>query len=188
MYYNLQPNEGVLLQSIHVMRVGGSDSCDELILTNKNIIYVDRAQNSMAVKNVLYFPINKVKRVNDQPQVTLGLNGVNGKPQLQVFFNESMESFEFLKHSKSEINKWIKAIIAAIEEDDYEGNPKAIKGVKWVTESIRDTIGVIKSTFSDQPKKEPNTATKCIGCRAPLSGKRNTVVTCKYCNTSQKLK
>jgi len=188
MDFKLQPNEGVLIQSINIKRVGASDFFDELILTNLNIIYVDRGKFRRKVINVIYYPIVEIKRLKNKPQISFGLNGKNGSPQLQIYFNNGKESFEFARKSKKEINKWIKAINSLVQNKTIERQSKAIPGVKVVTETIRDTFGVIANTLTENLRKKQIITTKCIGCYAPLTGGKNETVVCKYCNTKQKIK
>ncbi|QWC00206.1 hypothetical protein KHQ88_01170 [Mycoplasmatota bacterium] len=185
MDYNLQIDEGVLLQSIKVKRMGGSDSLDELILTNLNIIYIDRGRYTKNVKKVLYFPVEDIKRIDGKAQVALGQNGRNSSLQLQIYFNNGVESFEFSKKAKKEIKKWIKTINSIIDNMEIEEESKAIPGVKVVTETIRDTFGVIANTLT---KNKKLLTSKCTGCNAILTGYKKEVVRCKYCDTKNIIK
>ncbi len=188
MDYNLQPNEGVLLQSINVKHAGASDSCDELILTNLNIIYIDRGAFTKKVKNVIYYPLKQLKKVNGKPQILSGVNGKDGSLQLQLFFYDCQESFEFSSKAKKEIGKWIRSINSVIEGFEVENEENhAIPGVAKVAKTIRDTITTFTGVLTEKSKNKKMITSKCNGCMAQLSGIKGEVVKCNHCDNKQKL-
>lgn len=190
----LQPNEGIIFQSDNV-RHGSSvwaSSNDELILTNINIIYV--AKNAFGkVKNIQKYPLNQLKVVNGQPQVMMGKNSQGG-PQLQFYFRNGQESFEFSHFGRKEISKWIDGIYQAVTGNPVPATDRknfmAIPGTEQVVGTVKDTIGAFKDALGLKSKgnfETGNVTVKCIGCMAPLSGAKGETVRCKYCDTEQTL-
>ena len=188
MKYELKPNEGIILQTINVKRVGGADFADELILTNLNIIYVDRGMLTKRVVNVKYYPLNRLKMLEGKPQVIKSLNGKNGASQLTIQFNNESVSFQFSFRSNRNIKKWIKKITEVSTGEKYIDHGNAIPGAKKTVRIIRDTIGAVGSVLKEKKTSDKIITVKCSACKASMSGNKNQVLICEYCGKKQKLK
>ncbi len=184
MDYVLQPNEGIILQSINVKCVGESDSSDELILTNLNIIYIDRGVFSKKIKKVQYFPLNKLKKVNGKVQVIAGKSGVDGTLQLQFFFIDGYKAFAFSSKAKKEIAKWIKYVNSIVTGEDVAVDSEHTSSIAGkVARGLKDTVGSFTGVLFTKNNKK--IISKCAGCGAPLEGLKGTTVKCKNCDNKQ---
>lgn len=191
---SLQQNESIILQNDSVLHGGGMASyTDELYLTNLNIIYVSKGIFGK-VKGIQKFPLNQVKVVNGQAQAILGKSSDNGSPELQIYFSNGQEAFQFQSGGKKEILKWVNNISQILtgtaSQAENAKNIMAIPGSEKIFGTVKDTIGAFKDTFGIKGKENQppeNVTSKCIGCRAPLSGVKGTTVRCKYCDTDNTL-
>lgn len=178
--YNLYPNEAILLKSQDVfqgMRKG------DLVLTNLAIIWAEKNLFGK-IKNVNRIPFNQVKMYNENPQVRLGKAG-NGANQLEIYLVNGQENFSFNTTllGKREINKWINEITKAITGHAPEKSFTAIPGTEFVADTLKGTVGV----FTDSLGLKKTVSTKCMACKAPITGKKGEVFRCKYCDTQQTL-
>lgn len=180
--YDLRPNESVILKNSNVLHRGGVGSIvgtiagtyvDELILTNWNLIYVNKSMWG-SVKDIQKFPVSKIKTLNGAAQAIL--NKQNGRLQLQIFFADGQETFEFQYHPKREITKWIHEINMVISQLPFQTEEF------WENDG-RDSDGALEEGVAGYGM----VTGKCIGCRAPLSGVKGQRVRCKYCDTEQNL-
>lgn len=189
---NLQQNEAIIIHSTGVLHGGFMSAyTDELVLTNLNVIYINKGMLGK-VKNIQKFPLNQIKIINGQPQVMMGKNSQNSRPQVQIFFKNGQEAFEFQSSPKREISNWINNITKVLTGDTAQisnsKNIMAIPGAEQVAETVKDTIGAFKDTFGIGNKKIKSTQSitgKCIGCMAPISGTQGQMIRCKYCDTNQ---
>lgn len=178
--YNLYPNEAILLKSENVfkgMRKG------DLVLTNLAILWAEK--NFLGkIKNVNRIPFNQVKMYNGNPQVCLG-KAVNGTPQLEIYIVNGQEKFSFNNTLlvKREIGKWINEITKAITGYVPDKSFSAIPGTEFVADTLKGTVG----TLADSLGVKKTVSTKCMACRAPITGKKGETVRCKYCDTQQTL-
>lgn len=180
--YSLAPSEGIIIQydGVHHNR-----KRSEIVLTNQNLICIE-ANSGMfkTTYNTLKFPVNQIKVVNGQAQASVVKDGKNWV--LQVLMKNGMEKFEFSGDSfghikeKQEADKWVEQISLLLTGKSATNitDTSIMGGVK----NVLGSIGInVKS-------KEPtNVTTKCIGCRAPLSGLQGQNVCCQYCDTEQTL-
>ncbi|PFG05241.1 PH domain-containing protein [Bacillus sp. es.034] len=194
--YNLEPNESILIQHTGVLRETGSllmkPFTDELILTTKNIIWISKGMFGNT-KGVHKYPLNQVKVINGEVQ-TFVRKGSAGKPNLNVYFINGQEVFQFQNTSKREIAKWVNEISKVLTgHDSTRGSgayQSAIPGTEYLAETLKDTVGVFKNALGIKSKGETAAVTekvtkKCIGCMAPLTGTKGQSVLCKYCDTVQ---
>jgi hypothetical protein len=118
--YNLEPNESILIQRTGVLRETGSllmkPFTDELILTNKNIIWISKGMFGNT-KGVQKYPLNQVKVINGEAQ-TFVRKGSAGKPNLHVYFINGQEVFQFQNTSKREMAKWVNEISKVLTGHD----------------------------------------------------------------------
>ena len=59
--------------------------------------------------------------------------------------------------------------------------------------AIKGTLDVFAKTFTgktmdSQENTEEQVTVKCIGCRAPISGRSGMTILCRYCDSTQTLK
>lgn len=178
--YNLYPNEAILLKSEDIfqgMRKG------DLVLTNIAIIWAEK--NFLGkVKNVNRILFNEVKMYNGNPQVHLG-KASNGIPNLEIYTINGQEKFSFNNKlfAKREISKWINEITKAITGHAPDKSFTAIPE----TEFVADTLKGIVDIFTDSLGLKKTISTKCISCKAPITGKQDEIVRCTYCDTQQTL-
>ena len=187
---NLQSNETVLLKKDGVCH---GKELVELYLTNLNIIYVLKGIFGNA-KKIQKLPLNQVKIVNGRAQVFLGNYSKYERLQLQIYFINGVEVFEFLNNDKKEISMWINNISQILtgeaSQDTSVKNIMAIPGTEHIAEAMKDTIGMFRDKLgiNNKGNQKPENATiKCIGCMAPLSGIKGQTVRCKYCDTDNTL-
>lgn len=193
--YNLEPNESILMQRTGVLRETGTLMklyTDELILTNKNIIWVSKGMFGNT-KGVQKYPLNQVKVIGGEAQAFVGKSS-NGMPNLQVYFINGQEVFQFQSFSKRGIAKWVNEISKVLTgHESTRGSltsQSAIPGKEYLAETLKDTVGVFKDSFGMKSKNVPDAVPekvtkKCIGCMAPLTDTKEQSVLCRYCDTVQ---
>ncbi len=190
--FDLQPNEGIILQNEIVSReLPKGHNTGDLVLTNQNLYYVTEKGTFKKNLDIAVFPLNQIKVVNGHAQVLLG--GSNSRPTLQVLLKDSNEEFWFGNFSlpfqaKKEITNWVNAIYQLLGTEasqTADKNLKVIPGTKGLAETIKGTVGTFKETMGVKGVSDTSITCKCIGCMAPLSGKKGQKVRCKYCDTEQ---
>jgi hypothetical protein len=194
--YNLEPNESILMQRTGVLRETGSllmkPFTDELILTNRNIIWISKGMFGNT-KGVQKYPLTQLKVINGEAQAFVG-KGSAGMPNLQVYFINGQEAFQFQNSNKREMAKWVNEISKVLTgHDSTRGSvtsQSAIPGTEYLAETLKDTVGVFKNVLGITSKKVadavPEKVTKkCIGCMASLTGTKGQSVLCRYCDTVQ---
>ena len=211
---HLQPNEGIIIQSVGVLHGGMMASyTDELILTNLHIIYVKRGIFG-GVKSIRKFPVDGIKIVHGQIQAIAGKNPINNCPQLQIYFKDGKETFEFQHSARKEIARWIHSINQLLTCTNMTSDPLGnLNGTPQITEALRETVGAFKNAITGVKTKQvlegvdpvkidtaeyvasktrserstENITIKCMGCMAPVSGLKGQRVHCSYCGTEQTL-
>lgn len=165
---------------------------DELILTNKNIIWVSKGMFGNT-KGLQKYPLNQIKVINGEAQAFVG-KGSAGMPNLQVYFINGQEAFQFQNSSKRGIAKWVNEISKVLTgHDSSRGSvttQSAIPGKEYLAETLKDTVVVFKNALGITSKKVADAAPekvtkKCIGCMAPLTQTKGQNVLCRYCDTVQ---
>jgi hypothetical protein len=177
--YNLQQNEYLVLKSGEVYLVDdGYNELDELILTNKNLVYVTYVPTNQGGFNIFkkteweyvvqQYPIAQIKVFNGQAQALLG-EGEEGS-QLDIYFiNGTSLSFQFICSGKRKERK-------RKEEDQITEWINAINSLLTNTQN-----GYESSTNMSQEKE----TMKCSSCGAAISGIKGQIAHCQYCGTSQ---
>lgn len=122
----LEMDEEIILQSTEVERYGLKEiSLDEMVLTNKNIIFVyDKSTGlfSKPEKIVERIPLSNVRVVNGKVQAMMFDSDDYGMG-LQVFFkNGQREHFVFCDE-KRELPRWEKKICSLVSEDNDSSAP-----------------------------------------------------------------
>lgn len=192
---NLMPNEVVVLKEVSVAHGGIMASYkDELILTNLNLIYIDKGIFGNT-KNIVKYPLKQIKIYNGKAQVLQGALS-NGIPALEVYFINGMETFYFQTQNKKNINKWMGAIQNTINGNTSEYSQPEEAGAldvfkevgdqfKEVGQQFLDTFNLKMPNKKEKLLKEEKTSKKCSSCSAPLVGSKGAIVKCQYCDTDQ---
>lgn len=185
----LRTDEAIIIESSSILCVGsGAAYTDDLILTNFNIFWIRKGMFGK-IKEIIKWPLEHLKIIDGKPQVRKNDRGKYSSPQLQLFFLNYQYSFEFQVDDDKVIACWIKAIyelfgVAPTKEilEDAEDN--------MITKAVKGTIRTIRNIFTNdkyEEQHEVNVTRKCIGCMAPLTGVKGSIVKCKYCDTKQTL-
>ena len=203
--YRLMPNESVILKEVSVAHGGiMASTTDELLLTNMNIICVDKGIFGNT-KGFFQYPLSQIKKYNGKPQVMMGKRS-NGTRALEVYFlNGEVEYFSFASGNKKKINQWVEAINKVVVGATVEQNPEAddneyddedtlVGAFKEVGDEFKEIGSELLGAIGIQKKKKKNTKNqvqrvtqKCVSCSAPLAGVKGQVVKCSYCDTEQVL-
>lgn len=195
MNFNLASDESIIIKEINVADGGLiSPYTDELILTNRNIIHIDKGVFGN-IKTVHYYPLKDIKKYNNNAQVILTKLS-NGEHIMEIYFQNELLKFRFQYNNKKTIKKWINMInetlgFQPLETED--GINVAINEVGKQFNSVSDSIRKVflskNSINHNEVDKECSIINgKCISCSAPLTGKKGTTIKCRYCDTKQILK
>jgi len=183
----LQPNEVVLLKDERIAYNNSGMLTDELILTNLNLIHVQKSAFFERIKRVQVFPLNQIKVFNGQVWAVPG--GSKNIPSLEIdFVNGNHEVFSFGGENKKKIPLWISKINMAVTGNEIpvpNGSEWTIPGAGLVAGALKGTVDVFKKQFATPPPAPVSVATNCTGCGAPVSGIQGTAISCEYCGTVQ---
>lgn len=156
-----------------------------LMLTNQNIILI-RKNSFGIVKGFEVYPLSTLKMLGSVPQMFINTSFLSNSI-LDIYFTGSSISLTFT--TKTEAVKWFNLISKIIKEDNVdESLIEAIpeSGVDIIVKSIRNTLEVFKD--KDPLPVIKSVASKCQFCGAPITGLQDKVVTCRYCDSEQKIK
>ena len=209
--YNLEPGEFVIMQDSTVRLHSGQskETLDEIALTNRHLVLVDSVSHGL-FKRERYLkrcPLSSIRCAdNGEPQIVV--SKIRDDYRLQIAFQSETVSLSFPDNPKHEAKRWAQSIRSAaagnlagaqVEESLPSGLADAIDNVKGIVSSFtgnKDASqppgpkpGSIPAplTAPSRTVRPSVTACKCIGCRAPISGKQGSIVTCSYCDTAQTL-
>ena len=178
--FDLNADEYVVMKSDSVAVGGSSLSTNGLVLTNQCLMLVSRGVFGRH-KGSQRFPLATIKVIDGKPQAIASEN------TLEVYFKDRQEHFEFA--TRKEAKTWSRNLCALLEgkgRDPLKANDKAIPGVEYVAEALKDSVDALKRPF--RPRRAKALAAKpCGSCGAPLSGTAHAVVACDHCGSSQKL-
>lgn len=202
--YNLTSDEAIIMHSENVDLLSGKDreQLDELVLTNKNLILVNVVSTGLFSTQRLLkrCPLDSVVCPDGTPRAFLGKK--KDDYVLQVVFEQETLTLRFPINQKREAKRWADAIRYAIagdldsidtEQTHLPGDvTELVDGFKgfaaaFVSEATDVASTVSKASKSIKKTVTPKTTVQCIGCHAPLSGCKGTVLTCDYCGTKQTL-
>ena len=189
--YTLGPDEGVILEAEGVCSDASKLASDDLVLTHRRIIWVGRSLWGK-VKFTRDIPLDQVKVVNGVAQVQRSKEEHN---QIEISLRDG-RSLSFGFDTPAEAKSWVKAVSEQVvghplESEDADPKPipelqKAVKTAKNAVGSVAASFGI--STGGKGGNREVKVVSaRCIGCHAPLTGKRGEKVTCPYCDTVQVL-
>lgn len=201
--YNLKPGELVVMQESSVQLVEGSErqSLEEVVLTNKNLILVMSAQESL-FKRTRYLkrcPLGALCYERDVPQVFACK--LKGDYYLQVAFGDESITLHFSDNPRRDAERWEKGIrrAASGHPSDVHVGEDLPPEITNIVDGARDLMSGLLGASSQSPGKtggkgaktkpraSSHTTKKCIGCHAPISGRRGASVACPYCDTKQTL-
>ena len=189
MGYELGPNECIIMRHDSV-KYKGSNYRNELILTNQNLVLVEKGVFK-GIKDIYVFPLREIKKYNGEAQAIMS-KGRDGFQHLQVYFINGMQDFGF-ELGRFEIRKWIDAINKTVMGKDYK--PSSSSTTSTIGNGLGILSGMVKDTMKDvlgvdvklPPLPSSSVTTKCCSCKAPLVGKKGEIVRCKYCDTEQSI-
>ena len=180
---DLSFDEAVIIKSDRILHGGAfADFSDDLILTNKRIIYIKKGLFGNT-KSVINYPLDSIKVYNNQAQAIVGKIG-DGWPALEIYFHDSQETFGFQR--KKDILLWVEKINELITGEKTtvpETNARlVIPGSEYLAKTIKGTIETYKEAFGMKKRKE-YVSCYCKGCGAPVSGVKGESKRCPYCDT-----
>lgn len=189
--YNLLSDEAVVLKNERAFHPVGrkNGTVGELVLTNFNIIYIKKGVLG-GTKEVLKFPLNQIKIIDEKPQMNIGKRK-NGDYQLEIYFQNSEEFFYFDSFRKKEIIKWMDKISEILTGEPAKldsAQRSYIPGVYEFADTVKNTLGTVKQALGIKEKEVEKVTTRCMSCGAPIFGEKDSVVKCKFCGTKQTLK
>jgi hypothetical protein len=146
--YELRSDEAVILRSRQIRWVGGRrGGSDELILTNHNLIVVDKG--ILGRPEAEYIRLDQVKVVDGRPQA-LVTKARDGRQHLEVFMIDRTEVFVLESGGRREAVKWANAIAAAVNGKGMKVQDRttmALPGTGLVVETLRDTVGQVAKSL-----------------------------------------
>lgn len=175
--YDLDEDEAVILQETGV-NAGKFETVD-LILTNKNIIQINRGFLGGTKKSIKY-PLSKLKIFKGKANVLIGKSR-NGEKQLELYFTDCEKYYKF--NSARGERTWVHEIIKAHKDRMAESakSQKESFGKNSIFQSITGTMESAKNILS--AKRTPVKKTcKCPNCGAELTGSKGSEVQCSYCD------
>lgn len=185
--YNFSAQEFVIMKHDKVSASEKSTSfTGELILTNQNLIFIKKGKDTKKI------PLNRIKIANNKAQVFITtVTYVFHK--IEVYLLNGQEKFIFA--SKKDAERWVSKINQVITEGDIEvdDSPNApILGTEAITSVIKGTKDVLREAFglktnNSESNSIERVTMKCSYCGAPVSGNKNKVVRCSYCNSEHTL-
>lgn len=195
--YNLEPGEFLIMQEEHVF-LGPADNKQRIravALTDRTLILVNDVSTGLFRRTTMVkrCPLRRLQRSsNDEAQAFASKLGDTW--WLQLPFEGELIMLTFETSPRSTAERWAEAIRLATNGNfasiRTQGTlPPEIAGIVNSSRSLIENIkGGRGSKRTAEPARQdaPVTA-KCVGCHAPLTGRRGTTVTCSYCDTTQTL-
>lgn len=196
--YNLTPDEFVIMKEASPTLAGArKQRLDEVVLTNLSLILVMSVQEGLfkRTRYVKRLPLATLRRSEAGPQALACK--LDGMWWVQASFADDTVSFSLADNAKSTAQRWAEGIRLAAS-----GDVAAIRTASTLPPELADIASgakdVISSLFAGAAAGTPEAPAaadkpsafvtqRCIGCHAPLSGKRGSMVTCPYCDTKQTL-
>lgn len=171
--YDLDNDEAVILQTSGVFT--GTNASVDLILTNKNLIQVNKGFFG-GDKGSIKYPLSELKVLNGKANILVG-KARNGTKRLELYFSNCEVYYRF--NAPFALNKWAGAIGKA-HKDRMDSIAKSQKAPKTsLLDSVKGTLDKIV------PGKEPQIKTcKCSKCGAELTGNKGEQVICSYCDNA----
>ena len=175
--YELDSDEIVIMQENNVTE---GKTKVALILTNKNIIQVNKKTNfwgNDVDKDAVKYPLLELKDNNGKPNILIGKDA-NGRTRLELYFSGYEKYYVFDAWFAEK--KWAGAIEKAYIDrcSDKSGGNSQTFNIGSVFAPIAGLFGAGNNSGATK-----NKTTKCPRCGAELSGDRGQEVKCDYCDT-----
>ena len=192
--YQLQSDETKILTCAQAHRCGDDreQACVELTLTNRNLIYVwqIRKMFGKGTEHEDVYPLSRLKVLDGVAQAKYAEK--NDLAVLDLLFVPDEVSFVFETGDKYSSRKLVAQWLDAISQVTT-GLPSSQAAELRKTIPSVETLDVFAKTFTgktmdSQENTEEQVTVKCIGCRAPISGRSGMTIQCRYCDTTQTLK
>lgn len=173
--YVLDNDEAVIIK-LSDAHLGSGINTVDLILTNKNIIQVNKGFFG-GEKDSIKYPLTDLKNLNGKPNVRVGKSR-SGKKQLELYFFNHEIAYTLPGYFKE--NSWVSAITKAYK--------KRISDLEKSNKSGKDSLlGAIKGKIAGN-KPLPQKTCKCPKCGAELFGVKGEDVKCAYCDAIVRIK
>lgn len=195
------PNETVTLTShcAFCRNIDGEQNNTRLMLTNMRLVYEWSGRRRMGEDlSCVSYPLNELATQKDE--IRVDCRPYDYETSFKLYPAEEEITFVFRSPEKNASRKltaaWLDAISMAVtgtKSSAATALRRIVPGVEMLAGALKDTFDVVKTTFTGPSINERSASfrktitTKCIGCRAPLSGRTGMTVQCKYCDTVQTL-
>lgn len=195
------PHEKVTLDShcVRCKNIDGEQSDAKLMLTNMRLVYEWSSKRWMGEELLcLSYPLNELATQKDE--IRADCQASDYETILKLYPAGEEVSFVFRSPEKNASRKvvaeWLNAISMAVvgtKSSSAMALRRSVPGVEMLAGALKDTFDVVKTTFTSSNTNQRSVSarkaitSKCIGCRAPLSGWTGMTVQCKYCDTVQTL-
>ena len=192
--YELKPKETILMEnraSYFGKGLFGKESID-LLLTDLSIILAIKNYFDQ-IKGIIRIDLNDIKTLNGQPLVKI-------ENDYYLLISTLKGEFKIVFHDKREARLFCKNITNLLYGDPIQlevEEKETLFGSEELAETWKNTVNTFKKSIlgeepeqKKQPEKKisPMITAKCIGCGAPLSGRKGTIQHCTYCDTDQVIK
>ncbi len=196
--YNLAPGEFVITQeqSWYLWDEGDEEQLKELALSNKNLILVMDVQQGMFKRTTMLKRCPLVHMIDAQGAPALMVSKLKNRWWLQISFGDEVIRVRDQAGTRTGAERWADSLrkaalgdYASISTDGALPPEVAqiVDGARGLFGTIAGSVGARSKGAQDTSKAPAMVSTPCVGCHAPLSGRKGSIVTCPYCDTKQTL-
>lgn len=159
----LEPGEVVLARESDVL-MDNDERLEEVILTNRHLILGRYERASLFTIQMVYLhcPLRRLR--NEDGSLEIHVTRSKGSHAVTLVFGKEPVMLRFGRGTRRVQEEWAQRIANAAD--------RAPQG---------------RAKNHAPKKKSPLVTRRCIGCQAPLTGRKGEVVTCEYCDTRQVL-
>ncbi len=192
---NYQSNEVVILSYEKLSRKISTFSTETGDLTLTNLYLVWSVKNMFGnVKSTQQYPLNTIKIYNGKVQVKAEKSATEF-PKLTIFFMNGQVVFEIINKSEDELKTLANSINQVLTGSDsnlYDVKNYSNKNVAKAAEVLKGTVNVFKDVLGVKDIQQnvianEKVAKKCTSCSALISGIKDQITVCEYCDTVQQL-
>ena len=196
---NLESGEYAITQLSDISVNRGALTTD-LVLTNRNLIVVNKTLWAGRTKGVKKYRIDQIPVINGQAQ--LKIEKLDGQRRFSIQLKTG-EKLEIMSGSNDDFTEFASQINMLLTGTPTIPNEKSRTTADEIAESFQSAFAVLdprtyfggrKTSNSEQVlQQQPAVQTpraisaNCVGCHAPISGYTGQIVTCGYCDTEQRL-
>lgn len=170
--YDLAHGEHVVMTQENVWNGSSPSSRSELVLTNKNVIWVDKTLLGKT-KDLQKYPLAGM-----QPAELKG----GASPSLVVRYSNHKVCFNFMGEKKKKVQKWVNQINALLADQSHMQSNQPVSSQQDFAVQAAAT-----ATHARQSLGHSATTVKCAFCGAPLHGHVGKTGRCSYCDSEQVL-